>query len=132
MSFLLDTNICSAFVRRPSRLAHRFDQYSGRLATSSVVLAELYTWAYKRNDPGPLVYSIERELLAELRVLDFCQEDGKRAGRLRGKLLIQGVVVPEVDLMIAAVALEHDLTLVTNNVKHFQPVPGLRVEDWLD
>ena len=46
--FLLDTNIVSAHLRRPSGLAHRFFQYSGRLYTSSVALAELFVWAYNR------------------------------------------------------------------------------------
>ncbi len=45
MSFLLDTNILSARLRRPSGLAHCFVQYSGRLYTSSVVPAELFVWA---------------------------------------------------------------------------------------
>lgn len=45
---------------------------------------------------------------------------------------MNGSSLDSVDLMIAAVALEHDLTLVTHNVKHFAPVPGLRIEDWLD
>ncbi len=51
MSFLLDTNILSAHLRRPSGLAHRFIQHSGRLYTSSVALAELFVWAYKKSDP---------------------------------------------------------------------------------
>src|SRR5687768_17053607 len=46
MSFLLDTNICSAHMRRPGGLAHRFIQHSGRLWTSTLVLAELYAGAY--------------------------------------------------------------------------------------
>ncbi len=51
MSFLLDTNILSAHLRRPSGLAHRFFQHSGRLSTASVVLGELFVWAYNRSDP---------------------------------------------------------------------------------
>lgn len=54
MSYLLDTNILSAHLRRPSGLQHRFVQHSGRLYTSSVALAELYDWAYRRPDPAHL------------------------------------------------------------------------------
>ena len=43
----------------------------------------------------------------------------------------KGVTVPTADLMIAAVALAHDLTLVTHNTADFQAIPGLRLEDWL-
>jgi len=94
MSFLLDTNILSAHLRRPAELAHRFFQYSGRLYTSSVCLAELYVWAY---------VGLRRE----------------------------GIEVSTTDLMIACVALEYDLTLVTHNTMDFQNIPGLRLLDWL-
>jgi tRNA(fMet)-specific endonuclease VapC len=56
---------------------------------------------------------------------------GLEFGRLRGTLLQQGVSVATVDLMIAAVAIVHDLTLVTHNTADFQNIPGLRMEDWL-
>ena len=49
MIFLLDTDICSAHMRRPGKLAHRFIQYQGQLAISSVTLAELYAGVYKHS-----------------------------------------------------------------------------------
>jgi tRNA(fMet)-specific endonuclease VapC len=71
MSFLLDTNICSAHFRRPAGLAHRFIQYSGGLFIPTIVLGELYAWAYKRDDPAPLLHFINDDLLADVAVLDF-------------------------------------------------------------
>jgi predicted nucleic acid-binding protein len=44
MSFLLDTNICAAHLKRPSGLIHRFVQHGGGLFISTIVLGELYTW----------------------------------------------------------------------------------------
>lgn len=131
MSFLLDTNICSAHLRRPSGLAHRFMQHSGRLFVPTVVLGELYAWAFKRPDPSPLLHLVDDELLRDVDVLDYDSACALEFGKLRGQMLRQGEVVFELDLMIASVALVHDLTLVTNNTKHFQPIPGLRLEDWL-
>src|SRR5437588_6580864 len=46
MSFLLDTNICSAYLKYPGALTHRFHQHGGRLYVTTLVLGELYTWAY--------------------------------------------------------------------------------------
>lgn len=83
MSFLLDTNILSAHLRRPAALAHRFFQYSGRLYTSSVCLAELYVWAYGRVDPTPMLASIERLLEYEVSVIDFELDCAKRFGSVR-------------------------------------------------
>jgi predicted nucleic acid-binding protein len=55
MSYLLDTNILSAYLRRPAGLAHRFTQYSGRRYTTSLALAELFVWAYNRQDPSDAI-----------------------------------------------------------------------------
>ncbi|MHC5538106.1 hypothetical protein ACYOEI_07740 [Singulisphaera rosea] len=46
-------------------------------------------------------------------------------------MLRRGGVVFELDLRIASVSLVHDLTLVTNNTRHFHLIPGLRLDDWL-
>ena len=97
MSFLLDTNICSAHFRRPGGLAHRFLQYSGRLYVPTIVLGELYAGASHCADPTPLLAKIS-ELLQDVQVLDFDHECARQFGRIRGELLKQGVSVPTVDL----------------------------------
>ena len=131
MSFLLDTNICSQHLRRPGGLAHRLMQHAGGLFISTVALGELYAWAYRRPDPTTLLQQIEDELLADIAVLSYDRLCALEFGRIRGTLLQQGISVSTMDLMIAAVALVHDLTLVTHNTADFRNVPGLRLEDWL-
>jgi tRNA(fMet)-specific endonuclease VapC len=130
MSFLLDTNICSAHFRRPAGLAHRFFQYSGRLFIPTPVLAELYAGAYHCPDPSALLKKIE-ELLEDVEVLEFDKSCAEKFGIVRGSLLRQGISVSSVDLMIASVALVNDFTLVTHNISDFQFVPNLQLEDWL-
>src|ERR1700722_7116561 len=128
MSHLLDTNICAAHLRRPGGLAHRFIQYGGGLFVPTVVLGELYAGAYHVSEPAPLLQKIA-DLLADVQVLDFDHDSAEQFGKVRGSLLQKGVSVPTVDLMIAAVALVHNLTLVTNNTVDFRNVPGLRLDD---
>ena len=130
MNFLLDTNICSAHMRRPAGLAHRFIQYSGRLAVPTIVLGELYAGAYMLPSPAKILTGID-DLLDDVAVLPFDLACAERFGKLRGVLKDRGVPVNPIDLQIAAVALTHDLTLVTHNTKDFHAVPGLVVEDWL-
>ncbi len=130
MNFLLDTDICSAHMRRPSQLAHRFVQYTGRVAISSVTLAELYAGAYKHSQVRRLLALIA-DLLQEVDVVDFDAVCAERFGQLRGTLLQRGISVPTTDLMIASVALIHNLTLVTHNTADFRNIPGLRLDDWL-
>jgi tRNA(fMet)-specific endonuclease VapC len=131
MSFLLDTNILSAHMRRPSGLAHRFFQHSGRLYAPSVGLGELLVWAYNRPDPTKILNAIDELLLQEVSILDFDRYCANEFGRVRIQLRRTGIEVPSVDLMIASVALIYDLTLVTHNTADFQNIPGLRLDDWL-
>ena len=130
MSFLLDTNICSAHMKRPAELSHRFIQHMGRMAIPSLVLAELRAGARMKADPAPLNARID-DLLVFLEVHDFDAACAEMFGIQRGILHRRGVIVPPLDLLIASVALAHDLTLVTNNTAHFARIPGLRLEDRL-
>jgi tRNA(fMet)-specific endonuclease VapC len=131
MSFLLDTNILSAHLRRSTELAHRFFQYSGRLYTSSVCLGELCVWAYGRRDPAPMLASIERLFEYEVSLIDYDRDCAHRFGRERIALRQKGIEVGSTDLMIGCVALEYDLTLVTHNTADFRNIPNLRLVDWL-
>ena len=131
MSFLLDTNILSAHLRRPATLAHRFFQHSGRLYTSTVSLAELYDWVNGRRDPEPLRAAIDRLLTYEVSLLSFDADCADEFGRVRSDLRRQGISVDNRDLLIGATGLVYDLTVVTHNTQHFRHIPGLRLEDWL-
>ena len=90
MSFLLDTNICSAHLKRPGGLTHRLIQYMGRLYLPTVVLGELYAWAYRRSNPSKLLHQIENELLHDMVVLDYDRAFAEKFGRVRGTLLRHG------------------------------------------
>ena len=130
MSFLLDTNIASAHIKRPSGLAHRFFQHAGQLCIPTIVLGELLTWAHNRSDPESLLRPI-RDLLSDVDVLNFDQLCAEQFGPLRSWMSRQGITVDTADLIIASTALAHDLTLVTHNTADFDRIHGLRLEDWL-
>jgi tRNA(fMet)-specific endonuclease VapC len=130
MSFLLDTNICSAHFRQKAGLTHRFLQYSGRLFIPSIALGELFAGAYHAVDPAPLLLKIN-QLLEDTAVLPFDQSCAEQFGKIRGLLLRRGISVNSTDLMIASIAIVHDLILVTNNTADFRNIPDLRLENWL-
>jgi tRNA(fMet)-specific endonuclease VapC len=129
MNFLLDTDICSAHMRRPGPLAHRFIQHAGGLAIATIVLAELYAGAHKHPNPAKLLTLIA-DLLQEVAVLDFDSACAERFGQVRGTLLQKGITISRMDLLIASVALVHNLTLVTHNTADYHHIPGLRLDDW--
>ena len=130
MNFLLDTDTCSMHMRRPAKLAHRFIHYAGGVAIPTIVLAELYAGAYKHPSPSKLLPLIA-DLLTEVQVIDFDPICAERFGQIRGTLLQQGITVSRMDLLIASVALVHNLTMVTHNTADYQNIPGLRLDDWL-
>ncbi len=131
MSFLLDTNICSAHLRRTTIFTHKFIQYAGRLHLPTIVLGELYAWAYSRDNPSELLKLIENELIEDVKILPFDEFAAFEFGKIRGSFIRQGIVFSFMDLAIASIALANDLTLVTHNTADFVKIPNLRIEDWL-
>ena len=131
MSFLLDTDICSAYLKGSNALANRFIQYGGRLHLSAASLGELYTWALRAR-VSPTRMQRLREMLPLLSLLDVDADVARKFGELDAYLLDHGLSVSEIDLQNAATARVHDLTLVTHNVQDFTNIPGLHVLDWLN
>ena len=82
---------------------------------------------------NPLVKSwpLVEALLALIPSLPFTRPIANRAADLRSNLAAAATPIGPYDLLIAATALEHGATLVTNNVREFGRVPGLVVESWL-
>jgi len=130
MSFLLDTDICSAYLKGNRAVSNRFLQYTGGLYISTVTLAELYTWALHAAAPPKRSQGLQ-ELLRDVKTLDVTRDVARKFGEVRAALLAQGLPPPDLDMLIAATALVHDFTLVTHNTQDFVNVPGLRLTDWI-
>ena len=101
----------------------------GSQCTSSVSVAELRYGARKRQS-YELSEDIER-IVAEVQVIPFDEAAAGLYAEIRVALEAAGRPLAYSDLQIAAICLARDLTLVTGNVRHFERVPGLRVENWL-
>jgi tRNA(fMet)-specific endonuclease VapC len=102
-------------------------------ATSSITLGELYYGARRLADAGEtLLGRIDATLLPNLAVLPFDVEAAKRYGELRADLERAGTPIGDADMRIAAIAKANELAIVTGNVRHFQRVTGLAVENWLN
>lgn len=130
MRFLLDTNICSAYLKGDGRVFNRFIQHSGGLATSAIVVGELYAWVYRAKTNPDRIHGLTG-LLSDVTVLAVDHSIARLFGEVRAHLLDVGRPTPEIDLLIGTTALLHNLTLVTHNTKDFADIPDLRIEDWL-
>jgi len=130
MSFLVDTDTCSAYIKGIGRVMQRFVQYGGRLYISSVTLGELYAWALRVNAPPKRMQDL-LALLGEVQVLSVDESVARNFGEVRAWQSDHGLRSPELDLLNGAVALVHKLTMVTHNVKDYANIPGLILDDWL-
>ena len=130
MSFLIDTDVCSAYLKGDRNVWQRFMQYSGRLHLSSITVGELFTWS-SRASASPKRQKALLDFLLDVTVLDVTYDVGRKFGELRASLLDAGQGTPDLDLLIAATALVHGLTLVTHNVQDYANLPGLQIDDWI-
>jgi tRNA(fMet)-specific endonuclease VapC len=130
MSFLLDTDICSAHLKQKGNLTQRFQQYMGRMHMSVITLGELLTWAFRAKAPPRRGQSL-LDLLNDVQVMDVTEPVARKFGEVRAALLDAGRPVPEMDLLIASTALVHNLTVVTHNTQDYASIPGLNLKDWL-
>lgn len=130
MSFLLDTDICSAYLKGDHRVGKRVEQYGGRLHVSAVVAAELFVWVLRAKATPERLQGL-LDFLNDVYFLDITWDVSRKFGKIRADQLDHGTPTPEMDLLIASTAIFHDLTLVTHNVEDYANVPGLKVVDWM-
>jgi predicted nucleic acid-binding protein len=132
--YLFDTDILSRVAKSdpPRPLIDRLARIPRVLQfTTSINAAEIIYGACRTTRHDELIRAFEGLVLPRITVLPFDLESARIFGRLKASLEKQGRPRSEPDLRIAAIALQHGLTVVTGNVRHFAHMPGLTVENWL-
>lgn len=132
MKYLLDTNTCVQYLRKGSA-----SPVSAKLATlrrsdvvlCTVVLAELLYGALHSRDVAKNLADT-RNFIVGFSSLDFDAAAAEEYAKIRADLAAKGTLIGPNDLLIAAIALAHGLTLVTHNTAEFSRVAGLLLEDW--
>lgn len=128
---LLDTNICIYMVKqKPPEVLERFQEYQvGDIGISSITLAELRYGVAKSRHHEKNATALD-EFIIPLEILPFDEEAALFYGEIRSYLEQAGTPIGSMDLLIAAHAASLKMTLVTNNTREFNRVPGLTVIDW--
>ena len=131
MLHVLDTDtVIYILKRRPPDVAAHFERCTPEeVAISAVSVAELMYGAEKSQHPVKARRAVER-VANFLRVLPFDERAARVYGRVRGHLEKLGTPIGALDTLIGAHALSVHATLVTNNVREFERIPGLKVENW--
>jgi len=131
ITYLLDTNIVIYVIkRRPMEVMAMFNQNASRMAISSITLAELIHGAEKSSQPAQN-YTVIEDFCSRLEVLAYTPKAAQHYGSIRAALEKAGQPIGVNDLHIAAHARSEGLVLVTNNLREFERVPALQLENWV-
>lgn len=129
MSFLVDTDICSAYLKNNRIVAGKMMLHYGGLSVSTVTAGELLAWALRKKAPAKRL-QIVRDFLAPVTILEVNLDVAEKYGEIRAALLDRGQDPGAMDLLNASIALVHNLTMVTHNVADYSLIPGLIIDDW--
>jgi predicted nucleic acid-binding protein len=132
--FIFDTDIYTNVIKKnPSeKLLNRLKEVPRRdQFTTTITIAEVYYGLMKASNKTALLKLFESVLLPRATILPFDFSAAKKYGQIRSFLEKQGKPLAHADLQIASIGLSTGMTLITGNLKHFQRVPQLAVENWL-
>lgn len=133
MRYMLDTNICIyAIKHKPEKVLEELQRHDpSDVCISAVTYAELIHGVEKSAaiEKNRLALSL---LLANIEIFDFDAKAADCYGKIRAELEKKGSPIGPLDMMIAGHARSLEFTLVTNNIKEFSRVSGLRQENWAE
>lgn len=129
--FMLDTDTVSFALRGQGGVGERVIKHRpSELCISAITIAELRYGATRRNSVK--LHALIDAFTANLAVMPFDETCAAQFGLVASELAQRGSPIGEFDALIAAHAVSLGLTLViTNNVKHFKRIPGLKIENWV-
>jgi tRNA(fMet)-specific endonuclease VapC len=129
---MLDTNICVYIIKNyPSSLRERFNQLADQLCISAITLGELQ-YGVENSSRRQSNFDALVQFAARVDVLPFGPSAAAHYGQLRAELRSAGRPAGPLDMLIGAHARSEGLIVVTNNVREFAHMPGLRIENWVE
>ena len=131
MKYLLDTNICIYIIKRkyPEILSHLLKVGFKNIAISTITVAEL-EYGVANSTRSFEAQSALMEFILPFEILDFTSTAASFYGRIRKELFQKGTPISDMDMLISATALAHNLIVVTNNENEFRRISSLKVENW--
>ena len=131
LTYMLDTNICIYVMKTyPPSVREKFNMLAEQLCISSITLGELHYGAEKSARRAENLTAIAH-FVARLEVLQFGDKAAAHYGQVRAELERAGTPCGPHDMQIGAHARSEGLIVVTNNLREFARMPGLRAENWL-
>jgi len=126
--YLLDTNVIIEVLRGNNDMVTKIETIGlSNCYISEITLAELLYGAVRGNNPKNFL-DVER-IEKTFPVLPLRPAYRKYA-EIRNQMRQKGTPVDHLDLFVASVAMYHNLILVSHNIKHFERINGLKIDDW--
>ena len=131
LKYMLDTNIVIYVIKkRPIQALEVFNRHVGLMCISSITFAELLHGVEKSEKPEHNLRQVE-DFVSRLEVLDYNKKAAAHYGDIRADLERKGMTIGVNDLHIAGHARSEAMVLVTNNLREFDRVVGLRLDNWI-
>jgi tRNA(fMet)-specific endonuclease VapC len=131
LKYMLDTNMVICVIkRRPIEALEIFNAHAGQMCISSITLAELFHGVEKSAMVSHNLRKVE-DFVSRLEVLPYDDNAAAHYGNIRADLEKKGPPVGVNDLHIAGHARSESLILITNNMREFIRIEGLRLENWI-
>ena len=128
----LDTNIITAFLKNDSRVVERVSDYLEFFDKLTINIISYYEILRGLKDLGNEEKLRRFDNFIQENELVFITKDTiEKAAEIYAYLKKEGNLIEDADILMASTAIVEDLVLITNNIKHFKRVKGLRIDNWL-
>lgn len=132
MRYLLDTNICIYWMKGVPGVDTKIAEVDpDDIMVSIITIAELLYGAYNSANVDNNLMKV-RSFEEVINVLELDKDCIETYARIKAKLKTEGRILDDFDIMIGATALTNNCTLVTNNIKHFDRIDGITIENWIE
>jgi len=132
MKYILDTNTIIFWLKNVENVKNNINIHQKDIITTTIItMCELY-YGVAKSDPEnrDKNYIQVKKLSARIRYKSISEEASEKFGNLKKKLRTAGEIIDDFDLLIAAICMSENAVLVSDNVKHFKRIKGLKVENW--
>ncbi|MDF1760549.1 MAG: type II toxin-antitoxin system VapC family toxin [Coxiellaceae bacterium] len=131
MKYLLDTCCVSDFVKGDMNTLSKLKQHSpSDFAISSITILEIEYGLLINKQRAKKIRKPLEDFISCVATLAFTQQTAMHAAEIRALLKSKGKPIGGYDILIGSTALEKELTLITSNIKEFNRIPGLTLENW--
>jgi tRNA(fMet)-specific endonuclease VapC len=131
MGYLLDTCVVSDFVKGEENTLKRLKSTSPNdIFISSLTVMEVKYGLYINSERAIKIQPLIESFFSSIIILPFYTEEAEQSAQIRSILKMAGTPIGAYDVLIAATALTHNHIVVTSNVREFQRIPNLKIENW--